>query len=246
MSAAEACKSEDRLVADTARRGVHPWYRFCRFLFRVYFRLFHRGRVYNRERLPDQGGFILAANHVSFLDPPFLGQACHRAACYMARDTLFRHPVSNWILRSWNCVPINRDRGDLSALRTILKLLQEGEAVLMFPEGTRSRDGQLQEARAGIGMIVAKARVPVVPMRIFGTDRALPKGKTLPRPARVIVKFGEPFTPNLPANIDELRGDELRTVYQAIGQEIMQRIAALEPADERGPGAGGKRLAKVE
>ena len=163
------------------------WYRFCRFLFRVYFRLYHRGRILNSDRLPDTGAFILAGNHMSFLDPPFFGLCCRREAFYMARDSLFRHPVANWILRSWNCVPLKREGGDIGAMRTVLRMLGEGKAVLMFPEGTRSRDGQLQEARAGIGMIVAKAGVPVVPMRIFGTEKALPKGASLPRPAKVTV-----------------------------------------------------------
>lgn len=208
---------------------MHPSYRFSRFLFRVYFRLYHRGRIIGAEKMPLTGGCILAGNHVSFLDPPFFGQAVPREAYYMARDTLFRNPVAGWILRSWNCVPINRDRGDIGALRTMLRLLGDGKAVLMFPEGTRSRDGQLQEARAGIGMIVAKARVPIVPMRIFGTERALPRGKSLPRPVKVTIAFGDPFTYPLPANVDELRGDELKALYLDIGKEIMRRIAALEP-----------------
>jgi len=204
------------------------WYRFCRFLFRLYFRVYHRGRVYNAERLPDQGGFILAGNHVSFLDPPFFGLACKREAFYMARDTLFRNPLAGWILRSWHCVPISRDRGDIGAMRTVLRLLGEGKAVLMFPEGTRSPDGQLQEARAGIGMIAARANVPIIPMRIFGTDRALPRGASLPRPARVQIKFGEPFVYPLPADFEKLRGDALKAVYFDIGREIMKRIAELE------------------
>ena len=208
---------------------MHLWYRLCRLPFRIYFRLYHRGRVRGRELVPETGGYILAGNHVSFLDPPFFGQALKRTACYMARDTLFRHPVANWILRSWHCVPINRDRGDIGALRTMLRLLADGEAVLMFPEGTRSPDGQLQEARAGIGMIVAKANVSVVPMRIFGTDRALPRGATLPRPVRVDIVFGEPFRYPFPANMDELRGDELKAVYLDVGREIMRRIAELRP-----------------
>ncbi|HTS16609.1 MAG TPA: lysophospholipid acyltransferase family protein [Verrucomicrobiae bacterium] len=208
------------------------WYRFCRFLFRVYFYLYHRGRVYNADRLPDKGAFILAGNHVSFLDPPFFGLACKREAFYMARDTLFRNPVSNWILRSWHCVPINRDKGDIGAMRTVLRMLGEGKAVLMFPEGTRSKDGSLQEARAGIGMIVAKANVPVVPMRIFGTERALPKGASFPRPARVEIKFGEPFTYPLPPGFAKLRGEALKAVYLDIGREIMKRIAELQAEPE--------------
>lgn len=211
---------------------MHPWYRFCRFLYRVYFRLYHRGRIYNAERLPDEGAFILAGNHVSFLDPPFFGLCCRREAFFMARDTLFRNPLANWILRSWNCVPISRGRGDIGAMRAVLRMLGEGKAVLMFPEGTRSPDGQLQEPRAGIGMVVARANVPVLPIRIFGTDRALPRGASLPRPAKVQIKFGEPFLYPLPADFDELRGDALKAVYLDIGREIMRRIAELKPEQD--------------
>ena len=211
---------------------MHPWYRFCRFLYRVYFRLYHRGRIYNAERLPDEGAFILAGNHVSFLDPPLFGLACKREAFFMARDTLFRNPLASWILRSWNCVPISRDRADIGAMRAVLRMLDEGKAVLMFPEGTRSPDGNLQEPRAGIGMVVARAGVPIVPMRIFGTERALPRGTSFPRPARLAIKFGEPFVYSLPADFAELRGDAQKAVYLDIGREIMRRIAALEPRTE--------------
>lgn len=211
---------------------MHSWYRFCRFLFRCYFRIYHRGRIYHADRLPATGPFILAANHVSFLDPPFFGQACERNAFYLARDTLFRNPVANWILRSWNCVPIKREGGDLAAMRTVLRLLGEGKAVLMFPEGTRSNDGQLQEARAGIGMIVARSDVPVVPMRIFGTEQAMPRGKSLPRPVQVNIVFGEPFSYPLPADFPALRGEALKAVYLEISREIMRRIAALQPCGD--------------
>jgi 1-acyl-sn-glycerol-3-phosphate acyltransferase len=126
-------------------------------------------------------------------------------------------------------VPIKREGGDIAAMRTALRLLGDGKAVLMFPEGTRSADGRQQEARAGIGMIVARSGAKVVPMRIFGSERALPRGKKLPRPARLVVKFGEPFAYPLPSDFDQLRGDALKAVYQDIGREIMRRIAALEP-----------------
>ena len=208
------------------------WYRFCRFLYRVYFYLYHRGHVYNAERLHAQGAFILAGNHVSFLDPPFFGLACQREAFFMARDTLFRNPLANWVLRSWNCVPISRDRSDIGAMRTVLRMLGEGKAVLMFPEGTRSETGELQEARAGIGMIAARGNGPIVPMRIFGTDRALPRGANFPHPARVEIKFGEPFLYPLPADFEKLRGDAVKKVYFDIGREIMRRIAALKPQTE--------------
>ena len=129
-------------------------------------------------------------------------------------------------------MPISRERGDIGATRTAWRLLDEGKAVLMFPEGTRSLDGQLQQPRAGVGMIAARAKVPIVPMRIFGTDRALPKGASLPRPARVEIKFGEPFTYPLPAHFEEKRGEAVKAAYFEIGREIMRRIAALKPEQE--------------
>src|SRR2546426_3949739 len=163
---------------------------------------------------------FLSGNPALFLAPPFFGLACDREAFYMARDTLFRNPISNWILRSWNCVPINRERGDVGAIRTVLRLLGEGQAVLMFPEGTRSRNGKLQEARAGIGMVVVRANATILPMRIFGTDRSLPRGASFPRPAQVSIVFGEPFVYPLPANAAELRGDAQKALYRDIGREI--------------------------
>jgi len=205
------------------------WYQFCRGIYRLYFRLYHRGTIRNRDRLPSEGGVILAANHVSFIDPPLFGAACRREAFFMARDTLFRHPLANWILRSWNCVPIKREGGDIGAMRAALRMLGEGKAVLMFPEGTRSKDGQLQEARAGIGMIVARSRATIMPMRIFGADKAMPRGTSLPRPAKLTITFGEPFQYPFPANFDELRGEALKVVYLDVGREIMRRIAALTP-----------------
>lgn len=218
------------------------WYRFCRLLFRIYFRFYHRGRILHAGRLPDTGGVILAGNHVSFLDPPFFGLCADREVYYLARDTLFRNPISGWILRSWNSVPVSRERGDLAAMRTVLRLLGEGKAVLMFPEGTRSPDGELQPARLGIGMIAAKAAVPVVPMRIFGTNLALPRGKSMPRPAQVTVIFGQAFQPKEVVETGEtsergaaegaakrVGGESGKAFYQAMGDEVMRRIAELKP-----------------
>lgn len=205
------------------------WYRFCRFLYRVYFRVYHRGRIYHADRVPPTGSAILAGNHLSFLDPPFFGLCCDREAFFLARDTLFRNPLAGWLLRSWNCVPLKREGGDLGGMRTVLRLLGEGKAVVMFPEGTRSRDGRLQRARSGIGMIVARSGAPVVPMRIYGTRAAMPRGVWLPRPVRVTILFGEPFRPATVDRLAGLRGEELKTAYQAIGDEVMERIAALEP-----------------
>ncbi|NQU12070.1 1-acyl-sn-glycerol-3-phosphate acyltransferase [bacterium] len=196
-------------------------------MYKVYFRTWHRGRIRHAERLPGTGGVIVAANHASFVDPPLIGLCCRREMFYLARDSLFRNPLAGWLLRSWNVLPLKRDGGDLAAMRTVLRMLDEGKAVLMFPEGTRSKDGRLQEPRAGLGMIAARAGVPIVPLRIFGTAAVMPRGASLPRPRRITVAFGDPFTPVLPADFEQRRGEELKKIYLDIGREVMGRIAAL-------------------
>lgn len=219
---------------------MRAWYRLGRALFGAYFRVYHRGRVVGAERIPSSGPCVLAGNHVSFLDPPFFGLACPRECYFLARDSLFRHWPMGWLLRSWNCVPVRREGGDLAAMRTVLQLLEAGEAVLMFPEGTRSRDGRLQEARAGIGMIVARARVPIVPMRIFGTERALPRDRWFPRPARVTVVVGEPFVYPVPSEFGTGHGRQWKELYRAIGREVMGRIGALSLEGAAGVGSASE------
>src|SRR4029079_12729674 len=118
-----------------------------RFLFSVLF----RARAFNPERVPRNGPVILASNHASFIDPPLIGVFLSRGLCYLARESLFRYPGIGALLHSWNAVPVDRDGGGAAGLRRILDVLQSGRGVIIFPEGTRTRDGRLQSARAGIG-----------------------------------------------------------------------------------------------
>src|SRR5277367_1538556 len=119
-----------------------------RLLFTVYF----RWQVYHSERVPLQGPVILAANHASFLDPPLVGAGLRRDINYLARESLFRYPGIGALLRSWNSVPVERDGGGAAGLKSILDRLLAGGAIILFPEGTRTKDGRLQSARSGIGL----------------------------------------------------------------------------------------------
>ena len=141
-------------------------------IFRCVFATYFRWRICNPERVPLQGPVILAANHASFLDPPLVGASLNRALNYLARDTLFRVPVVGWLLRLWKVVPVDRDGGGAAGLRGIFDRLLQGGAILLFPEGTRTHDGQLQPTRSGIGLVVIKSTAPVVPVRIFGAYEA--------------------------------------------------------------------------
>ena len=128
------------------------------------------------------------SNHASFIDPPLVGSGVKRGINYLARENLFRFPVMGWVLRQWQVVPVDRDGGGAAGLRAILDRLLAGGAIILFPEGTRTRDGKLQPARSGIGLTVIKSTAPVVPARVFGTFEAYGRHLGLPRPRRVAVK----------------------------------------------------------
>lgn len=205
-------------------------YRLGWTFFRTMLWIWLRWRYYNVERVPRTGRMILACNHASILDPPVVGSALHRQITYLARATLFDIPVVGWLFRRWNAIPIDRDGGNAAGLRIIIDRLNAGNGVILFPEGTRTRDGNLQPARSGIGLIVVKSTAPIVPVRTFGTFAAMGRNARFPRPKKVSVKFGHPM------NFEKLRAEaktcdkaRLKQIYQEIADQIMAEIAKLEP-----------------
>jgi len=197
-----------------------------RLLFAVYF----RWRVYHNERVPLQGSVILAANHASFLDPPLVGSGLNRDINYLARKSLFRYPVLGWILRAVNAVPVDRDGGGAAGLKAIMDRLHGGGAIILFPEGTRTQNGELQLARSGVGLTVIKSEAPVVPVRVFGTYEAWGKGISFPKPHRVAVKYGEPMNfAKLRAEAKDCTKPRLKEIYQEVANEIMAAIAKMKP-----------------
>jgi len=205
-------------------------YRIGWSLFRVMYATYFRWRVYGAEHVPLKGGVILASNHASFLDPPLVGSALPRDINYLARESLFRFPGVGALLRSWNSVPVDREGGGAKGLKIILDRLLSGGAIILFPEGTRTKDGQLQPARSGIGLTVIKSTAPVVPVRVFGTFEAYGKHHKFPRPHRVVVKYGRPMTfEALRAEAKACDKPRLKGIYQQVADEIMAAISRLEP-----------------
>jgi 1-acyl-sn-glycerol-3-phosphate acyltransferase len=198
--------------------------------FRVMYATYFRWQVFNAERVPLQGGVIIASNHASFLDPPLVGSGLKRDINYLARESLFRFPGIGALLRSWNSVPVDRDGGGAKGLKIILDRLLNGAGIILFPEGTRTKDGKLQPARSGIGLTVIKSTAPVVPVRVFGTFEAYGRNHKLPRPYRVAVKYGPPMNfENLRAEAKTCDKARLKEIYQQVADEIMAAIAKLEP-----------------
>jgi 1-acyl-sn-glycerol-3-phosphate acyltransferase len=203
-------------------------------LFRFVYATYFRWRVYHPERVPKTGPVILASNHMSFLDPPLVGAGLTRGINYMARKTLFRYPGIGALLRSWSAVPVDRDGGSAAGLKEILDRLKRGGAIIMFPEGTRSPDGQLQRGRAGIGLAIIKSNAPVIPVRVFGTFEAYGKGVTIPRPHRIQVKYGRPLLfAGLRAEAAQCSKDRLKEIYQQVADELMAEIAKLKPCRDK-------------
>jgi 1-acyl-sn-glycerol-3-phosphate acyltransferase len=202
--------------------------------YRAVFKFYCGWRVYNAERVPLQGGVILACNHASYLDPPLVGAGVRRSINYLARENLFRFPVMGWVLRQWQVVPVDRDGGGAAGLRAILDRLLAGGAIILFPEGTRTRDGKLQPARSGIGLTVIKSTALVVPVRVFGTYEAYSRHRVLPRPHRVAVKYGRPMPfAKLRAEAKVCSKTRLKEIYQQVADEIMAAIAKLEPYEDK-------------
>jgi 1-acyl-sn-glycerol-3-phosphate acyltransferase len=208
---------------------MSPLYGVCHYWIRVAFDMFFRGEVAGVENLPASGAFLIAANHESHLDPPLIGAHVPRQMSFFARKTLWSGGLATWWLNAVGTIPVDRDGGhDVSGLKRVLRVLAEGKVTILFPEGTRSPDGQLQSPKPGVGFIVCKTQVPVVPARIFGSFEAFGKGMKLPRPAPTTVVFGKPIPPSV---YDDPSAGKER--YQIASSRIMAEIAQLEPPLEK-------------
>jgi 1-acyl-sn-glycerol-3-phosphate acyltransferase len=184
-------------------------------------------RAYHTDRIIEDGPCLLAMNHESYLAPPLAGICCKREIFYLARKTLMQWPVIGPLFPQMNVIPVDQERADMSALKTVIRNVRKGQCTVIFPEGSRTPDGKLQPAQPGLGLVIAKTLAPVVPMRIFGAHRAFPRGGK-PRPfTRVTIVVGEPmrFT-------KEDIGEEGRETYQRLSEAVMERIAAIK--NERG------------
>lgn len=189
---------------------------------RLLARLFFRFRILHRERVIQTGPVILAMNHQSFLDPPLAGNACDRAIYFLAKRSLMNAPVLGSVLPKLNVIPVDLEGKDRSALKALIRILRSGECALVFPEGTRTPDGNLQPAEPGVGLVIAKTGAPVVPMRIFGAFDAWPIGGQLRLWRKITIVVGEPlyFSP-----VDlELRDKDR---YRRLSERVMDAIARL-------------------
>ncbi|MHB8510430.1 MAG: lysophospholipid acyltransferase family protein [Candidatus Dormibacteria bacterium] len=180
-------------------------------------------QVEGSGRVPRTGGVLLISNHISTADPPILGARSPRPLHFMAKAEWFKSRFLGWLGHELLCYPVIRHTADRGALRHTLELLKAGQAVAIYPEGTRTEDAQMREPEAGAGFLARHSGVPIVPVGIFGAERVWPKGRRLPHATEVHLVFGEPFS--LPESIRD---------NHAAAEYMMARVASLLPPAYRG------------
>jgi 1-acyl-sn-glycerol-3-phosphate acyltransferase len=204
---------------------MEPVYGFFYGLCRLAYQILFRGDVAGLENLPESGGYIVAANHASHLDPPIVGLFLPRQVSFFARKTLWKPGVASWWLTAVGTIPVDRDGGtSIDAIKRVLQALSRNKVVILFPEGTRSPDGELQTPRPGVGLLACKARVPVVPARVFGSFEAFGKDGRLRLGTPVSVAYGRPLTPE---EYDHPADGKER--YARTAARIMEAISVIEP-----------------
>jgi 1-acyl-sn-glycerol-3-phosphate acyltransferase len=200
-----------------------PFYGFFHYVASTIHSMWFRGEVVGTENFPMEGPFLIASNHASHLDPPLVGCQVARQMRFFARRSLWDNRLLAWWLNRVETIPVERDSGDVGAIKRVLQALKENRAVVLFPEGTRTNDGRLQKAKAGVGLMACKTGVPVVPCRVYGSFEAYGKGARFPKLGTpVTIVFGRPITP---AEYDDPAAGKAR--YDTAAQRIMDRIAAL-------------------
>jgi len=202
---------------------MKPYYRAWWQGLLDWFHLWNDFTVAGRAHIPNEGPFLLACNHASFLDPPVFAAACPRELHFFARKTLWKGAFGN-LITNLNAIPIDRDgERDLEAFRRVFATLRDGGALLVFPEGTRTGDGELHSGKKGVGLIACRAQVPVVPARVFGSYEMWNRHHKFPRlTQRLGVAFGAAVPP---LSYDPGKADPQR--YQSAADRIMIAIAEL-------------------
>lgn len=205
----------------------NPLYTVGQVICRVFTTLWFDLHVRGVENVPRKGGVLIVANHQSLLDPILVGVRLPRPTSYLAKSELFENKHFSWLIRSLYAFPVRQGEGDVGAVREAIRRLQDGNALVLFPEGSRTEDGELTPIEGGVGLIVRKAGVPVVPCVIEGSYAAWPKGMKRFHSGEIDVRFGTPMrfdgmkAGQIVQTIDKALHDmfaELREERRAVGR----------------------------
>ncbi|NEQ26152.1 MAG: 1-acyl-sn-glycerol-3-phosphate acyltransferase [Microcoleus sp. SIO2G3] len=163
-----------------------------------------RGRIYGAENVPQEGPLVVVSNHASDFDPPILSSSMRRPVAFMAKEELFRIPLLKQGIELYGAYPVKRGAADRSAIRAALECLEEGWAVGLYLGGTRTPDARITEPKQGAAWIAAKAKVPILPVSLWGTEAIFKQGSAIPRPVPVTVRIGQVIEPPASTKREEL------------------------------------------
>jgi cytidylate kinase len=222
--------SIDEVISEILRRlRIHGksdrnlFYRFAAMIIRLVFKLNGGLEVRGTENIPPLGGGIIASNHISYLDPPLLSAVLPRRVTFMARKGLFEIPILGWFIKHYS-FPIDRKRPNPSTIKEAIKRLRNGELLALFPEGRRSETGELLEPKKGLGMMVSRADVPVIPVLIIGSNKALPVGAKWLKRAKITIIFDRPIYCS--STIDSMK--DKQQIYEDISRMVMLAIKEMK------------------
>ncbi|HET6251603.1 MAG TPA: lysophospholipid acyltransferase family protein [Tepidisphaeraceae bacterium] len=190
-------------------------------------------KTYGAYNVPKTGGVLLVSNHQSFLDPIILSSGLDRTLSYLAKAELFHNRFFGWLIGSLNAFPVEQGAGDVGAVREAIARLQEGHLLNVYPEGARTPDGEIQPMEKGVGLVIRRAKVPVVPVAIAGSFEAWPKHKKYPRPYPLRIMVGPPMYDLWKLDRDEILAKvdaTLRRMYDDL------RAGRIPPNPPRPPG----------
>jgi len=203
--------------------------------------LFRTKHVRGLEKVPRTGPVLVVGNHIASLDPPFTGAMVKRFdVYYMAKSEYFEKRLQRWMFKAYNAFPVVRHSADRQALKQALQVLQDGHVLMMYPEGTRSRDLRMHRPFAGAGFLARKSAAPIVPVAVWGSEGVLPTGASWPRRAHVYVQFGDPFL------LPERNADGTPMSHQQSADHMMARVAEMLPEQYRGVFGPGGDVAAAE
>lgn len=200
------------------------WYDVSQALSRWFFALYNRMKIYDYDKVPQTGQFVTVANHASILDGFIMGGAVRRPLFIMVKKEAFDNPIKGWYLRKVLCFPVDRSKVDAAAIKTAMKVLNDGYSLGIFPEGTRNRSGKVSEFKPGAIKFALKKKIPIIPAYIAGSHNLTPPGKIFPRPAKMSVHFLEPIDTKAELEAGKSEEDILKMLYERIcdkGSEVM-------------------------
>jgi 1-acyl-sn-glycerol-3-phosphate acyltransferase len=204
----------------------HPLWKLAQTIVRVGTSVVVDLKVYGRDNVPDEGGALMISNHQSFMDPAVLGAQLRRPMSYLAKADLWKNPVFGWVITHLYAFPVRQGSGDIGAIKETISRLQEGHLLNIYPEGSRTEDGELLPIQPGVALVIRKAGVPVIPAVVDGSFRAWPKGQLLPGRHPVRVLIGKPI------RMDHLKAKEIVAEVDRLFRTMLAELRARE--DGRG------------